>query len=168
MIANALPSREYLSATFDYDTASGCLRWRVREDVPAKWNGRFAGTVAGSKVGGRVVVIIHGRHLKAHRIIWKMVHGDEPNEIDHIDGDPLNNRIGNLRPATREQNMRNVRGRAVSGVKGVCFHPRSGLWRARVRVGGKEVCQYRKTLDEAAVAYAEMATRHYGEFARLA
>lgn len=168
MIPRPLPSADYLRATFDYDASTGDLRWKHREDALPKWNGRFAGKVAGTVVGGRVDLILNGKHFKAHRVIWKMVTGADPAEIDHADGNPLNNRLANLRPATRVENMRNTRGRARSGVKGVGFHPQTGYWRARVKVDGKEICVYRHSLEAAAEAYAELARTHYGAFARLA
>lgn len=169
MTRNALPSADYLRATFRYDPETGLLYWRNRADVPPKWNGRYAGKVAGNVQRGAVCLILSGGHLKAHRVVWKMVYGeDPPHEIDHADGDGTNNRLSNLRAATHRQNMINIRGWASSGHKGVSLHKRSGLWRARVKADGKEICRYCKTPDEAAAVYAALAAEHYGEFARVA
>lgn len=166
-----LPPQELLQRIFRYDAETGVLYWRERADARPQWNGIYAGTVAGNiNPQNRVIVSLKGyRLLKAHRIIWKMVFGDEPEEIDHVDCDPSNNRINNLRPATRKQNARNVRGRAASGYKGVSFHKMSGLWRARLRRGdGRESCTYHATPELAHAAYCEMAERQLGEFARFA
>ena len=50
---------------------------------------------------------IGDKHYYAHRVIWKMVTGDEPEHIDHINGRPDDNRLTNLRAATHSLNMRN-------------------------------------------------------------
>ena len=64
-----------------------------------------------------------------------MFHGYEPYIVDHIDGNPLNNKIENLRAATNSQNQANTRlSKAnTSGYKGVYFHKSTGLWQASVR-----------------------------------
>jgi hypothetical protein len=166
-MSREMPSVDVLRAALTYDPETGFLVWNTRSDVPPKWNGRYAGTIAGTSSKGRcVTLIIDGRHLKAHRAIWKMVHGRDPVEIDHIDGDPQNNRMANLREATRSQNARNVRGRNAAGYKGVSIHRDSGLWRARIRVEGKEICEYHQTPTKAHAAYCRLARQHYGEFAR--
>jgi hypothetical protein len=168
MMTKPLPSAEALRTAFRYDPETGLLYWRARADVPAKWNGRYAGTVAGNTARGRWTVILAGQHFKAHRVIWKMVFGTEPVEVDHIDGDGLNNRLANLREATRTQNMWNTRGRAVTGFKGVSLHRQSGLYRARLRVDGKEKSLgLYPTAEEAHVVYCAAAVEHRGEFARV-
>lgn len=163
-----LPSVEELQKTFQY--VDGKLYWKRRGDARPQWNATYPGKIAGNvRYDGRTMIALKGyRLLRAYRVIWKMFHGDEPAEIDHIDGNPSNDRLENLRPATRTENARNVKGRAVSGRKGVSFHQESGLWRARIRVNGKELCRYYNTADAAATEYSRMASEHYGEFARAA
>lgn len=91
--------------------------------------------------------------------------------IDHIDGNGLNNRRGNLRVATVSQNAANQPvTRGTSRYKGVIAVPRaSGMkWQAQIGVGGRtRYIGIYVTEEEAAVAYDEMALHHYGEFARL-
>lgn len=93
-------------------------------------------------------------------------------EIDHIDGDGLNNQRANLRICTRQQNMMNQRKQkrlTSSQYKGVRFDKERGQWRAEIGLPGTK----RKFLgrfpreDEAAVAYNVAALEKYGDFACL-
>jgi len=91
--------------------------------------------------------------------------------VDHIDGDPLNNRLANLRSATPLENMRNRRANAGKAQKGVTYEaahrPRSRPWRARIRVNGRYAYLGHFASDtQAAAAYDAAAMHHFGEFAR--
>ncbi|MBB3997258.1 HNH endonuclease signature motif containing protein [Aureimonas pseudogalii] len=113
---------------------------------------------------------VQGVNYQAHRVIWKMVHGEDPNIIDHIDGDPSNNRIGNLRSCTNEQNCRNYKKPAgSSSYRGVCWVRRDKRWAARISVGklGKMSLGNFRSEIEAARAYDAAAVIHHGEFAIL-
>jgi hypothetical protein len=91
-------------------------------------------------------------------------------EVDHINGDGLDNRRSNLRLATREGNQRNRAARRdnTSGLKGVSLHVSTGKWQARIRTGGEQVYLGVFTTPEAAhEAYAEAAIRLHGKFARI-
>jgi hypothetical protein len=68
-------------------------------------------------------------------------HGWLPEQIDHIDRDPKNNRIENLRPATPYENRMNQGLRKTNkvGVTGVCWHKSSKKWQARKHIAGKRV-----------------------------
>jgi hypothetical protein len=92
-------------------------------------------------------------------------------EIDHADLDKSNNRWGNLREATHQQNLYNAKARTTNraGAKGVCFDKRRGQWRATISSAEKH-CQhlgYFSTADEAAAAYREASERLHGEHGRL-
>ena len=91
--------------------------------------------------------------------------------IDHIDGDPSNNRIENLRACTNSQNQFNSQRKCHnrSGCKGVVFHPKCPRkpWQAKIAKAGRVFSLgYYTTLEEAAAAYAAGAAEHAGEFAR--
>lgn len=91
-------------------------------------------------------------------------------QIDHIDGDGLNNRRSNLRHATRAQNRHNSSpNRHTShGLKGVDFQKHRGNWRARIYVSGVYYSLgVFETSEEAGRAYDEAARRYFGAFARL-
>jgi HNH endonuclease/AP2 domain len=164
---------------FHYDPATGDLIWRERplSDFANKrimkiWNTRFAGKVAGSSHHSGHWVTIDGVRYAAHRIIWRILHpaGRLPNEIDHRDRDPLNNRPKNLRAATRSQNHANARmpDRNTTGYKGVAWDSTGrGCFVAHIGYKGKSLHLGRfDTAKSAHAAYCAAATRFYGEFAR--
>lgn len=73
----------------------------------------------------------------AHRVIWKMVYGHDPDDIDHINGIRSDNRLMNLRNVTRAENLKNlsVSTRNKSGIIGVC--QARGKWVAQIKINGK-------------------------------
>ncbi len=93
-------------------------------------------------------------------------------EVDHIDGNPLNNRRSNLRLATRTQNQRNTGPRKDSSTKskGVFFTPRvknGKRWHAEIRVNRKAIhLGVYHTKEEADSAYEAKAKEIHGEFFR--
>jgi hypothetical protein len=167
MIAKPLPSAARLRALFRYDRRTGALVWRKRSDVPPCWNTRFAGQEAGHRSALGIAVTLNYKILRTHRVIWKMVHDQEPDEVDHKDGDPLNNRLANLRAATRMQNMGNTRLRpGASGLRGVARCRRR--WSATICVAGRSIrLGTYDTPAEAHAAYRRAARRYFGAFARL-
>lgn len=91
-------------------------------------------------------------------------------EVDHVDGDGLNNRRLNLRTATTAQNQANSRTRKdnSSGYKGVGRQQRSSKWHARIKVSGKTLqLGVYDTPEAAAKAYDSKALELRGPFARV-
>lgn len=119
---------------WEYDEASpSCLRWKI--DV-----GRRArkGNVAGSLLStGRYSVMASGTRYFVYHIIWTLHHGLIPpeREIDHIDRNPRNNRIENLRLVTRSENNENRKVTGTIKYKGVTKYFRK--YRAHLRIEGK-------------------------------
>ncbi len=160
--------REVLS----YNHESGEFIWKMQMSNAAP----KAGAVAGNKddVTGYIRIGIEGRLYIASRLAWFYVHGEWPSaEIDHRNRDRADNRLNNLRPASRLQNNRHSGKRAQtrSGFKGVAFRELSGgvgSWRARIKLNGKDhSIGYFDTPEKAARAYDEAAKVHYGQFAVL-
>lgn len=102
-----------------------------------------------------------------HRIIIGAIKGQE---VDHINGDPLDNRVKNLRLCTKSENCRNKKmyKNNTLGVRGVVFHKPSGLYNARISVKpGKRIhIGYFKKIEDASKAYEEAAKKYYKEFIR--
>lgn len=131
-----------------------------------------AGAVAGNlSSDGRPTIRIGNVVYYAHRIAWLLYYGVEPpNEVDHINRVKSDNRISNLRAATRSQNNRNCATRRgnKSGIKGVKYYPeRAKPWRVTIRIDNKIDLPlgYYATKVEAAAAYLEAAKKYHGEFA---
>lgn len=147
MTVTAAELHEYL--TLDEET--GRLFWRKRPremfsstKEAARWNTRYARKEAFTAVqsNGYKSGRIWGEWYAAHRVVWALVHGEWPaGQIDHIDGDRLNNRPSNLRDVTHRQNTMNrgIRRDNATGVVGVVKHRRNGTYDARISDRGKRI-----------------------------
>ena len=92
---------EYLLSTYEYDTATGKL-------INKKWNHEYPGFI--EKNGYvRVNVYFRGELFKLwkHRLVFFLVYGRFPKEIDHINGIKTDNRIENLREVSGSENQIN-------------------------------------------------------------
>lgn len=113
-----------------------------------------------------------GKTLLAHRIAWYLHTGTDPGTmfVDHVDGDPSNNCINNLRLATNAQNKQNSRkpvSAKTSRYKGVAWYARYQKWIAQINIKGKNTyLGYFCTEEEAFLAYCRAAEENFGEFAR--
>lgn len=159
-----LPSQDELRRLFDYDPTTGVLRWRVTLSSRA---------VAGSRIGnpernGYVQVRIHGILYLAHRVVWKLMTGIEPIEVDHDNRKRNDMRWTNLREAAgRQRNLANQGARLKNrlGVKGVHMTP-AGRFRAQCVIDGKtKHLGVFGTVEEANAAYIRCMRVHYGDFA---
>lgn len=162
-----LPSIVRLNEAFLYCPDTGELRCKIDRPARAK-KGEIAGTL--TKLG-YVNVTIDGQHYMAHRIIWKIVTGEDPvGLIDHRDGDGANNRFQNLRIADHSKNICNskVRSDNTSGVKGVSYDKRSRKWDAYIMRDQRafRLGQFR-TIEEAATVVRSARAELHREFARM-
>ena len=152
-----------------YEPDTGDFYWRIRRGwVPA---GAKAGTFAPD---GYVKINVFGWPRKAHRIAWLMVTGEWPApgvDIDHINHNRSDNRWGNLRLASRSQNMGNSipHRDSLSGVKGLTWLHKRQKWQVRICVQGKrKTLGYFASKEQAALVYRCAAEAAFGEFARYA
>lgn len=138
-----LPSQEELQDLLDYDPATGILTWKHRPDHVGSWNVQNAGQPAFTSVTskGYLYGSLGDLTVRAHRVIWKWLYGEEPDQLDHIDGNPANNRRANLRSVTPEENQRNTKMRSdnTSGVVGVQYRKDTNKWRAYISVKSSQL-----------------------------
>ena len=155
-----------------YDTSTGVFVWRHNADRSIQWNARYAGKLAGaSDVKGYQVITIDRKAYKAHRLAYLYVYGRFPhNDIDHANGNKSDNRIENLREATRSQNCAN-KGLVctnTSGVKGVSWKRQLRKWCASIKVNRTAIhLGYFNDQNAAQAAYAKAAKEYFGSFSRL-
>lgn len=152
-MAKADLSAERLRELLNYDPETGRF----------SRNGRIIGFVVPPKNYMRVHV--DGRQWLAHRLAWLYMHGEWPDgQVDHINGDKLDNRMSNLRCVTSAQNMQNIHAaksyNRTSGLLGVCKPARSSKYVAQISVGGvsRSLGNF-ETAEEAHAVYIEAKRR---------
>jgi hypothetical protein len=183
MTGSNYPPVELVNQALIYQDGSLYWRERPREHFASYraykiWNTRFPGEEAGwacfreSENCYRWVICLSGKDIYRSIIVWAMHHGKwPPYDVDHIDNsNPLNDRINNLRLATRSQNNAN-RGKQsnnTSGFKGVHWDGFTSRWKAEITVNRKNINLGRfDKPEDAHAAYREAAIKHFGEFARF-
>lgn len=160
----SLINQDYLNHLLDYK--DGNLFWKNPILRSKMKPGEKAGTLTQD---GRLTITIHSKIFAAHRLIFLMHHNWLPKEIDHVDTNPLNNKIENLRPATRSENSSNrgLMRNNTSGVKGVSWHKYSNKWEASCQINKKRVklgCFV--SIEEAEKAVKSVREQLHGSFAR--
>lgn len=158
---------ERIREMFDYDPSSGSLLWRKHSRRPDRI-GKEAGASYGSSAHRRVTV--DGKRYMKSWIVWAHYYGEFPSRTpDHEDNNSANDRIGNLRLATKAQNAMNskIRSDSSTGLKGVSYIKRTGHFYASIYVSGRTINlgRYMSKL-EAHAAYIAAAEKYFGEFAR--
>lgn len=156
-----------LYETFSYKK-EGFLVWSVNK-APKKI-GDVAGTIQTNKNGKKYKKITLNRKCYLeHRLIFLFHHGYLPEQIDHIDGNGLNNKIENLREATSKQNARNrkIPSNNKSGHTGVCWDKKTKKWFSYIRVDG-----FSKTLgrfvniEDAIQTRKKFESIYFGDYVR--
>ena len=169
------PTQAELRAAVDYNPETGIFTWRARPGLTKGeriFNLNFAGKKAGSlQLNGYAVIRINQRLLYSHRLAWIWMTGRPPaHSIDHIDGDPANNRFCNLREVSPSQNSQNAKRRRdnTSGFKGVWFNRDAKCYQARISFQRKihHLGSF-NCAREAHEAYARAAQKLHGEYARV-
>jgi hypothetical protein len=157
-------NQELVKELFVYK--EGALYWK-------KNRGRvLAGTRAGTpREKGHIQIVVNRKMYREHVLVWLMFYGEKPSLlIDHINGNPSDNRIENLRLATNAQNLAN-RGKTksnTSGFKGVYRHNQTNKWVASIKHLGKKYnlgCY--SSPEEAHEAYKKASISLNQQFARF-
>jgi len=147
-----------------FEYRDGGLFWSVNKGRAKKGDGAYV-----SSSGYKVLRFNRIAYLE-HRLIWAW-HGNEAVDyLDHINGNCLDNRIENLRPATQHENMRNSRRRKdnKSGVKGVHWSSSKNRWRVVIGLNDKQtyVGSF-KCLDAAREAATNFRLSNHKQFANI-
>lgn len=163
---NPLPSIEILNEWFSYDPESGLLYWRKKNS-----NRALIGSIAGHKTKFCIRLRFNSTFFVAHRIIWKMHYKkDPPIHIDHINRNPCDNRISNLREISHYLNVSNsnkMKRECSSKYKGVSWDPRRNKFECKIKIKGKNMFLGRFSDEkEAALAYDRKVKEMRGEYAR--
>lgn len=151
-----------LKEVLKYEPITGEFTWNVSKSWYAK-AGEPVGTTPNGV--GYLRIGIDGVRHSAHRLAWLYMNGELPEEdIDHINRIRTDNRISNLRSATRSQNLENKLKGSLnsSGYKGVYWHKKAGKWLAQIRANG--VHKYLglfERLEDAATAYGKAASIYH-------
>ena len=156
-------TQDYLKKIFDYK--DGVLIRKVKTSNRTK-----IGDVVGSNNGnGYLRSSILGKYIYIHKVIFMFHFGYFPNEIDHIDGNPKNNKIENLREATHLQNGKNLPLRKSNkiGISGVRFDSERKKWSSSICVNKKKKHLGRFVSIEDAIAARQKAENEFfGEWSR--
>jgi len=151
------PPLGYLLSELEYEPATGIFKWKRGKQ------GRAADLTAGYASNGYLRIFVAGKSYQAHRLAFFMMNGREPaDEVDHIDGDTMNNAASNLREATRLENSRNRK-----SSRGFQKHRdrKKNPFQARIKYDGKIVSLGVFPTEELArAAYEQAANKHFGEF----
>jgi len=146
---------------FTYDGEN--LRWKVKPARKIRV-GDVAGTLQRKQDGKEYwKVKVNGKIYKVHRIIWLLVHKAWPeNQIDHIDGNGLNNRIENLRDVTHAENQKNQKKHKTNTCGHMGVYRERDKWRAEIKVSGRQIRLGCFTDFDEAVAARKAAEIEYG------
>lgn len=169
---------EKLRELLRYEPETGSFTWLPRSEVDcgskheaSRWNARYSGKEPFPEdfKGYRRIQIYRKRYL-AHRVAWAIYTGAWPkDQIDHINGDRSDNRIVNLREATRAENNRNKSAalNSTSRYVGVSWSSQAQKWKVGIWHAGKQIhIGFFQSEEEAAAAYDREARDKKGEFAK--
>jgi len=156
-------TKDYLHEIFEYK--DGSLYYKIQTSPNSK---------IGKKVGsltnrGYLSTTIKSKFYLIHRVIFFMFYGYLPKNLDHIDGNRLNNKIENLRPATFGQNAQNAKIRKDNkfNVKGVYWFKELKKWKVDIGINGKrKYIGVFEDLELAELVAQEARDKYHGKFAR--
>ena len=160
IIARPELTAEYLRSILHYEPATGIFTWKVSTSTSVK-----VGDAAGSQDGrGYLLISVRSRRYLAHRLAWLYMHGEWPKlNIDHINRNPSDNRLVNLRDVTQKQNQQNrsTNSDNTSGHTGVRWNKQNSKWRAQIMHNQKYIHLGYFTDIEEAVSARKAAEKLY-------
>ena len=167
MKAKRLPPLEELKEFLDYNPDTGIFTWK-KQVAPNIKVGQKAGVMHSWTY--YIIITFKNREYYAHRLGYYMYHGIDPLEklVDHIDGDRSNNKINNLRLASKSENGRNrvnLSSNNTSGVIGVCWDKNAKKWKAYIMINGKtKHLGYFINKEDGIKARREGEIKYFGDF----
>jgi len=163
-IIGTMLTQDCVKELFTYDPDTGCFS----RNKPLR-NG-YTGPVGNRRPDGYLMISIQNKKFLAHRLAVLYMTGYFPEGVvDHIDGDPSNNKWSNLRECSQGQNNTNKKWMSnnASGYKGVYFHKGAQKWLAQLVVNKQYVyLGLFNNIEEAAQVAKEAREKHHGAFAR--
>jgi hypothetical protein len=153
---------EFIKEMLDYNPDTGVFRWRISTNRRIK-----IGSIAGAKNWNSYLIIpLKGKRYRAHRLAWMYSYGTWPvYDIDHINGNPSDNRLSNLRDVTTAHNIQNQtkpHKRNKCGLLGVSWHTAGKCWRTRICTNGVQILiGYFNTPEEAHQAYLDAKKKYH-------
>lgn len=154
-----------LKEVLNYDPDTGIFNWKIKT-CKKVCVGKIAGYISPN---GYIHIRINNQNYLGHRLAWLYVYGEFPkNDIDHINNNTADNKIINLRLATKSENAwnRKLQIDNTSGVKGVYWHANKNKWMARIMVNNKQI--YLGSFEDLKVAekvILESRNKYHREFA---
>lgn len=168
------PSHEKVKQLFDYK--DGDLYWKERplsDFKTTQGHGSFNAKLVGKKACGQVIekyekIKLNKKYYLTHRLIY-IWHFDDLTadyEVDHIDNNPSNNNINNLRRALRKENTRNtvISSKNKSGIKGVSFDNTRKKWMAQIKHGDIHIRKRFDNINDAESYIKELRISLHGDF----
>lgn len=150
---------KFMGEIFDYNPDTGILKRKKTGAVAGRKN----------KPGGHLRTWVLGREVLVHRIAFAIFYGRWPrDQIDHINGNPSDNRISNLREAKNFQNSRNrlAQRNSKTGILGVSWSKAARKFRVQIKANGEIIhIGVFSTVKEAAAARKNAELKYHGEFA---
>lgn len=147
-----------------FEYKDGTLIWKINRSKGKVKAGDVAGGITSK---GYLRVMINYKEYPLHRIVFLLHHGYFPQVVDHINGNPLDNRIENLRDATNQTNQYNRKCGAnnTSGCKNVSWNQKKNVWQVHLRHNKKVKSWYVKDFELAELIAHEARALYHGSFA---
>lgn len=150
-------TQSQLKEILHYNSSTGVFTWIK--------NGKTAGNTFKPNIREYRRINLFGKNYYSHRLAWFYIHGNMPeSQVDHIDGNGLNNRICNLRDVSGSENLKNQRIRKTntSGHTGVSYAKDRNKWHAQIQVNKKKKSLGHFASLEDAISAREEANKKYG------